>query len=131
MSNPPQPDKRRGKRPIAFFVIILVAVVAVVIGAFVSLPKNALSVDWSFTAQNESGPGSGGYVNVHLVIYNHGDSDVNCTVHLRVFDGYIWHDYTTPLGVIPAGGEHTLDWGANYLSMDENKVRVEKTLTAD
>jgi len=131
MSNPPQPDKRRGKRLVAVSVIILVAVVAIAVGAFVSLPKNALRTDLSFTAQNESGPGSGGYVHVYLVVYNNGDSNVNCTVHLRVFDGYIWHDYTTPLGVIHAGGEHTLDWSANYLSMDENKVRVEKTLTVD
>lgn len=123
----PRQDKKRSRLTTVIVVIVLVAVVAMFIGAFVLSPK-AVRADLSYSARNVSGLGSFGYISVSGVIYNYGNSDVNCTLHLRVFDGYIWHDYLVPLGVVHAGGEHWLNWSADFDPMNEDNVQVEHTL---
>lgn len=110
-------------------IVVILAVIGVVVLASLLSPEAHLRADLSFSASNDNpGLAGSGSISVSGVIYNYGISDVDCDVHLRVFDGYVWHDFDVLIGVVHAGGEHWLSWSANFDPMDANNVQVEHTL---
>lgn len=72
-------------------------------------------------------PGSDGQAGVSLegTIQNIGTEDMVAIVHIRVFDGNNWRNFTANAGVVPAGGQVDFGWDQGLGQVDDNAVRVE------
>lgn len=124
----PQHGKNRSTMIAVVVVIVLVALVAVVVGAFVLAPKADLRADLSYYASNDDTM-YGGTIVVYGTVYNYGDKMGDGTMNFHIYDGFQWHNYSAPTGVVPANGSVDFDWSTHFDLMDENYVQVEYTLT--
>ena len=63
-------------------------------------------------------------------IFNYGSRNCLATLHLEIFDGYSWHQYTELLGLIRGDGDSVYFSEVYYFSqLDADAVEVEYSLT--
>jgi len=116
---------------VAVAIVIVVAIIAVIAVVMIgAAPEADLRADLSYSPAND-GPervGSGTII-VYGTIYNYGDKMGDGTMQLHIWDGYGWHDYSSPTGVVPANGSVDFYWDAEFDMMDESLVDVQYSLT--
>lgn len=111
-------------------VVLLVVVGAIAVMIIATAPKADLRADLSYSAANDL-PGliGSGTIIVYGTIYNYGDKMGDGTVQLHIYDGYEWHDYSSPTGVVPANGSVNFFWDGDFDHMYEDAVIVQHTIT--
>ena len=88
-------------------------------------PEASLSGFFHWSAMGDIfGGGEGGSIFISGDISNSGDVDGSGTVHMRVFDGYSWHDYSKGTGIVPAGGEVRFEYSASFERIIVDDVQV-------
>jgi len=112
---------------IAVVVVAVVVIVAVIALILITAPKADLRADLLYSAENDW-LGSGGTIEVYGMIYNYGDKMGGGTVYLHVYDGYAWHDYEVPTGVVPANGSEYFYWDGYFDPMDDSSCEVEYSI---
>lgn len=129
---PNLPKPKTHSNQLIITVVAVVVVVIVALAVYVIALKPDLRAELSYYAANDwLGLASSGTVSVDGQIYNYGYFEGGGTVYLHVYDGYTWHDYYVPTGVVPGGGSVYFDWGTSYTMMDEDLVQVEYSLIGD
>jgi hypothetical protein len=116
---------------VAVVIVIVLAIIAVIAVVMIgAAPKADLRADLSYSAANDwLGLSGSGTIIVYGTIYNYGDKMGDGTVQLHIYDGYEWHDYSSPTGVVPANGSVDFFWDAEFDMMDEDSVVVQHTIT--
>ena len=89
--------------------------------------STSLSADLEDRVSFWAKPGGDGQTGVSLegTIHNSGTEDVFAIVHIKVFDGKDWRNFTENAGVVPAGGDTGFYWDQGLGPVDENAVVVE------
>jgi len=136
------PAPKRVRR-IPFTIAALIVVAAIVLGSIAIYSVYYTHDDSPFTADFTCWsepcllpfyvvPGeepAGVTVMVKGYIYNHEPEDVAAMVHLEVFNGDSWHEYSVYAGIVPGGGSKLFGWSENYESGDVDKVVVKYTVS--